>query len=115
MLPLPPDWPGHILRGPMGPKVVLTGLSGLGWRPVCASQDPSGAARTTSGHYCYELVQYFRTPFSKNNVLLKRESKIFLDKIRFSKAIKFPVFCIAIMYEIVNLSVFPTNDFCELK
>ena len=49
---LAPDWPGHILRGPQGPQVALTGLS-WGVRatpgPVGASQGHSGAVRTTSG------------------------------------------------------------------
>ena len=35
------DWPDHTLRGPKGPKVAQTGLSGVSWArqgPVSASQ-----------------------------------------------------------------------------
>ena len=47
------DWPGYTLRGPKGPKVAQTGLSGVGWAsqaPVRASQGQSDTAKTTSGH-----------------------------------------------------------------
>ena len=48
------DWPGHTLKGPKGPKVAQTGLSGVGSDskvPVNASQGQSDIAKTTSGHF----------------------------------------------------------------
>ena len=58
------------LRGPQGPKVAPTGLSGGVWPtqgPVGASQSHSDAVRTTSGQYEYVLV-YFGTRFCFANI-----------------------------------------------
>ena len=69
MTRLAPDWPGHTMKGPQGPQVAPTGLSGAVWatqRPVRASQEHSEAVRTTSGQYEYVLV-YVGTRFSFAN------------------------------------------------
>ena len=47
------DWPGHTLRGPKGPNVAQTGLSGVGLAiqvPVRASRGQSDTSKTTLGH-----------------------------------------------------------------
>ena len=47
------DWPGQILRGPKGPKAILTGLSGVGWAslvPFRAFRGQSDTFKTNSGH-----------------------------------------------------------------
>ena len=70
MTQLAPDCPGHTLRGPQGPQVNPTGLSGGVWAtqgPVCASQSHSDALRTTSGQYEYVLF-YFGTQFCFANI-----------------------------------------------
>ena len=67
---LPPDWPGLTLRGPQGPQVAPTGLSGsvrATQEPVGASQGHFEAVRTTSGQYAYVLV-YFGTLFCLENI-----------------------------------------------
>ena len=70
MTRLAPDWPGHTLRGPQGPQVAPTGLSG-GVRatqgPVSASQGHSEAVRSTLGQYEYVVV-YSGTWFSVANI-----------------------------------------------
>ena len=70
MTQLAPDWPDHTLRGPQGPQVAPTRLSGGVWvtrGPVVASQGHSGAVRTTSSQYEYVLV-YFGTQFRFANI-----------------------------------------------
>ena len=70
MTRLAPDWPGHTMKGPQGPQVAPTGLSGGVWvtqGPVRASQGHSEAVRSTLGQYeC--VVVYSRTWFSDTNI-----------------------------------------------
>ena len=76
MTQLAPDCPGHTLRGPQGPQVAPTGLSGGVWPtqgPVGASQSHSDAVRTTSGQYEYVLV-YFGTRFCFANISAPKNS-----------------------------------------